>query len=311
MPDCSENLSTVIENHVPSLEELKEVFQKSLTSNFENVHVDIVDCPDLSKPPFNQTSSGFGHNLRIAEVGGPGNLFPGFHIDHQFDIRTIGKVCEHPEASVFGPGAGPWPIVGQNSEMVADVNLKTGKTATRIAEIKPGNQAGDKLYLQRSITEPKFSLMANLALSDADKPSRVVHFKVFVRKGAKNLTHSIRDGLQEHFGERVVSLAGQFIIHSGKAKLHVMPDFPGCPFENNQQVDQWLNYFEMDAPLVCATVMHSHDPGHNLRLEHTHCYSNHGDAGHYHYDVSPETVSYEGWFSPASRIYRIDEVANR
>ncbi|CCD61431.1 DUF1907 domain-containing protein [Caenorhabditis elegans] len=308
MPDCSENLSVVIDNHVPSLEELKMVFQTSLLSNFENVEVNIVDCPDLSKPPFNQKSSGFGHNLRIAEVGGPGNLYPGFHIDHQFDIPKIGKVCEHPEAAVFGPGAGPWPIVGQNCEMVADVNLKTGEVGTRIAEI---NSNSDKRYVQRIIDEPKFSLMANLALSDADKSSTVVHFKASVRKGEKNLTNCIRDGLQEHFGKKIVSLAGQFIIQTGKARLHVMPDFPGCPFENNAEVDKWLNYFEMSAPLICATVMHSYDPGHNLRLEHTHCYSDHGDAGHYHYDVTPETVSYEGWFAPASKIYRIDEIKNR
>ncbi|PIC28115.1 hypothetical protein B9Z55_020137 [Caenorhabditis nigoni] len=308
MLDCSENLSTVIENHVPSLEELKEVFQNSLKLNFETAEVDIVDCPDLSKSPFHQTSSGFGQNLRIAEVGGPGNLYPGFHINHEFDIKTIGKVCEHPEASVFGPGAGPWPVVGQNCEMVADVNLKTGKVGTRIAEI---DIKTDKLYVQRSIDVPKFSLMANLALSDADNSSRVVHFKASVRTGQKNVTNCIRDGLQEHFGEKVVSLAGQFIIHSGQAKLHVMPHFPGCPFENNEEVDKWLNYFTMSAPLVCTTVMHSYDPGYNLRLEHTHCYSDHGDAGHYHYDVTPESVSYEGWFAPASRIYRIDEVANR
>ncbi|KAF1750603.1 hypothetical protein GCK72_017154 [Caenorhabditis remanei] len=305
MPDCSENLSAVIENHVPSLEELKEVFQKSLDANFETVQVDIVDCPNLSEPPFHQTSSGFGQNLKIAEVGGPGNLYPGFHTDHQFDIRTIGKVCEHPEASVFGPGAGPWPVVKKNCEMVADVNLKTGKTATKIAEIY------QEKYRQKIIEEPKFSLMANLALSDADKSAKVVHFKASVRTGEKNVTHCIRDGLQEHFGERPVSLAGQFIIHTGQAKLHVMPHFPGCPFANNEEVDKWLNYFTMDAPLVCATVMHSYDPGHNLRLEHTHCYSEHGDAGHYHYDVTPATVAYEGWFAPAGKVYRIDEVANR
>lgn len=100
-------------------------------------------------------------------------MYPGFHIDHQFDIPKIGKVCEHPEAAVFGPGAGPWPIVGQNCEMVADVNLKTGEVGTRIAEI---NSNSDKRYVQRIIDEPKFSLMANLALSDADKSSTVGKF---------------------------------------------------------------------------------------------------------------------------------------
>ena len=99
----------------------------------------------------------------------------------------------------------------------------------------------------------------------------------------------------------------------------------------------------MPGPLVNVSVIHSYDPGHKLvaleeddvksgfifcrlRLEHTHCYSsqNQGDGGHYHYDVSPETVSYEGWyvdllldfrhnivhfrFAPAQKIYRIDEI---
>ncbi|EGT37601.1 hypothetical protein CAEBREN_29657 [Caenorhabditis brenneri] len=291
MPDCSENLSAVIENYVPSLNELKEVFKSALTSNFETVEVDIVDCPDLSKSPFNQTSSGFGCNLRIAEVGGPGNLYPGFHIDHQFDISTIGKVCEHPEASVFGPGAGPWPVVGQNCEMVADVNLKTGKVGTRIAEcdVKTKDLRSKSIDVQNSY------------ISKYQPGKERKTLQTVLEKDYRNTSER----------SEVVSLAGQFIIHTGQAKLHVMPHFPGCPFKNNEEVDKWLNYFIMNAPLVCTTVMHSYDPGHNLRLEHTHCYSDHGDAGHYHYDVTPETVSYEGWFAPASKIYRIDEVANR
>lgn len=81
----------------------------------------------------------------------------------------------------------------------------------------------------------------------------------------------------------------------------------------------------MKAPLVCASVFHSYDPGHKLRMEHTHCYSEHGDAGmhtsgsvfsrlrfialgHYHYDTTPDTVVYEGWFTAAEKIYRIDEI---
>ncbi|CAB3397608.1 unnamed protein product [Caenorhabditis bovis] len=308
MPDCSKNLSKIIDNFKPSLDELKNVFQNALLKNFENVSVDVVACPDLSKSPFNQQSSGFGKNLRIAEVGGPGNLFPEFHPDHQFDIREIAKVCDSPSASVIGPGAGPWPIVGVNNEMVADVNLKTNKTSTKIAKI---DEESPKGYAISIVAEPKFSLMANLALSEADETIDVVHLKVSKRRGTNNLTVCLREGLEAHFGNKLVSMAGVFIIREGKAKLHVMPDFPGCPFENAEHVDKWLRYFEMDAPLVCTTVIHSTDPGHNLRLEHTHCYSEHGDGGHYHYDTTPDTVVYEGWFAPSEKIYRIDEIGNR
>ncbi len=50
---------------------------------------------------------------------------------------------------------------------------------------------------------------------------------------------------------------------------------------------------EPDSPLVCTSVFVSNDK-HNLdlRQEHTHFYSKHGDAGHYHYDTTPETVEY-------------------
>lgn len=46
--------------------------------------------------------------------------------------------------------------------------------------------------------------------------------------------------------------------------------------------------------------------GLDLRVEHTHCFSTHGEGGHYHEDVSPETVVYEGYFTPAERLFRID-----
>ena len=35
---------------------------------------------------------------------------------------------------------------------------------------------------------------------------------------------------------RVVTLAGIFIMHEGEAKLHVMPDFPGCPWKETAEV---------------------------------------------------------------------------
>ncbi len=103
------------------------------------------------------------------------------------------------------------------------------------------------------------------------------------------------------------------------------PDFPVDPWKKESEiVDDWLRYFEMNAPLVCATVLHSTDTavgeccsvslspsplqGLGLRLEHTHCYSDHGDAGHYHYDTTPECVEYEAFIAPVNRIYRIDRI---
>ena len=44
-----------------------------------------------------------------------------------------------------------------------------------------------------------------------------------------------------------------------------------------------------------------------LRLEHTHCFSDHGAGGHYHYDSTPEQAEYLGYFTVCDRLFRIDE----
>ncbi|EPB71986.1 hypothetical protein ANCCEY_08910 [Ancylostoma ceylanicum] len=221
------------------------------------------------------------------------------------NVEDVCKECHAPSSFVFGPGAGPWPVVGRNCEMVADANFASSKVATKIASLVEGHSTPYKMSI---IDSPKFSLMANLAVSGEPGPAEVVHCKCSVRVGKDNFPETIRKGLAKHYGKMCVSLGGVFLMREGEAKLHVMPDFPGCPFKAREEVDKWLRFFTMKAPLVCASVFHSYDPGHKLRLEHTHCYSEHGDAGHYHYDTTPETVVYEGWFTAAEKIYRIDEI---
>lgn len=46
--------------------------------------------------------------------------------------------------------------------------------------------------------------------------------------------------------------------------------------------------------------------GLDLRVEHTHCFSHHGEGGHYYIDTTPDTVEYLGYFMPAEFVYRID-----
>jgi hypothetical protein len=35
--------------HMPSLEDIAEFMQKRLKDNFDDTHVSVVDCPDLTK----------------------------------------------------------------------------------------------------------------------------------------------------------------------------------------------------------------------------------------------------------------------
>ncbi|XP_048046005.1 ester hydrolase C11orf54 homolog isoform X3 [Megalobrama amblycephala] len=82
--------------------------------------------------------------------------------------------------------------------------------------------------------------------------------------------------------------------------------FSICPLNTSEDVDNWLRHFEVSAPLIFQTVMVSKDPGLDLRVEHTHGFSHHGEGGHYYIDTTPNTVEYLGYFLPAELLYRID-----
>ena len=55
-----------------------------------------------------------------------------------------------------------------------------------------------------------------------------------------------------------------------------------------------------------SSIIFFFSQGLDLRIEHFHCFSDHGEGGHYHYDVTPDDVHYTGFFSLAEKLYRID-----
>ncbi|XP_020628436.1 ester hydrolase C11orf54 homolog [Orbicella faveolata] len=126
------------------------------------------------------------------------------------------------------------------------------------------------------------------------------------RTGDENFITCMRHTLAGHYGNRPVGVGGVFVIEKGKAKIHIMPKFSETPLKTDTDVNNWLKFYNMSAPLVCVGVFESHDPGLDLRIEHFHCFSDHGEGGHYHYDVTPVDVQYTGFFSLAEKVYRID-----
>jgi len=249
-------------------------------------------------------------SVRIGEVGGVANILPHTNKHKSYNLKKIAETCELPNGFLLGPGAGPWPVVGCNCEMVANCSFanEQPKLGNRIAKIVPETNE----YLQETINSADFALMANLLVSEG-LPGQVLRVYAKQRIGPdnkeqSNFTNTLRQALADHYGTEPVSLGGVFLLKSGKAKMHVMPDFPAQQMANEKEVNEWLKYFEMTAPIVCASVFHSHDPGYSLRMEHTHCFSDHGDSGHYHYDTTPDDVEYEGYFVHAETIYRIDQV---
>ncbi|TKC47919.1 hypothetical protein EI555_012961 [Monodon monoceros] len=118
--------------------------------------------------------------------------------------------------------------------------------------------------------------------------------------------------LLEKYSEKYHDLGFALLANlfaKGKSEdSYIMPaEFSSCPLNSDEDVNKWLRFYEMKAPLVCLPVFISRDPGFDLRLEHTHCFSHHGEGGHYHYDNTPDIVEYLGYFLPAEFLYRIDQ----
>ncbi|KAL1471724.1 hypothetical protein MTO96_023551 [Rhipicephalus appendiculatus] len=239
---CRRQRSPSISSTVPSLEDVAKVLNDGLKSTFEHVEVSVVDCPDLKEKPFMLASEGICGKPCLADVGGVPYLVPIVQKDKTFLTHLV-----------IGAGAGPFNVVGVNSEMMH--NMKYGDKPFNNSHYAKINEDGSYELGRFTTSCCEFGLMANLMISEG-KPGKVI------RVSAKKRT--------------------------GKAKLHVMPKFSTAPLLTNEAMNSWLKFFEMEAPLVCLSVFVSHDPGWDLRIEHTHCFSDHKQGGHYHYDTTPE-----------------------
>ena len=299
-----ETMSLPVESkklHVPNLEELSEILKSGLLKNFASVNVEVVDCPDLTKTPFNLSAPGLGGSPRIADIGGPPYLIPFVDKTKNYDFSKITDAIELPDAFVIGAGAGPHQFVGTNSEMMP--NLVTGKNAvngSRVCKI-----SGDQYELVKlSDDQSCCSLLMNIFASKG-LAGKVVKISARKRIGAENFVSCLRKTLNKKYDNEPVGMGGVFLLKSGAVKCHVMPKFSDTPLNNDDDVNNWLKFFNMPAPMMFFSVFVSSDPGLDLRVEHSHGYGE-NSGGHYHYDVTPEEVEYEAYYNVADLVYRVD-----
>jgi hypothetical protein len=160
--------------------------------------------------------------------------------------------------------------------------------------------------IQLPKTESKMSLLGNLFLSEG-KTTQVLSIKCRTRSGDKNFVSCINSILRDAYPNDCIGLGGVFCAAKGKLKIHVMPKFSETPLKSDKDVEEWLNFYEMDAPFTCLSVMVSRDPGLDLRLEHSHGFNlEKGQGGHYHYDTTPDIVEYTAYYNIAEVCYRVD-----
>lgn len=129
------------------------------------------------------------------------------------------------------------------------------------------------------------------------------------RTGEENFISAIRVALDQRFKNKTIALGGVFLLKNGSAKQHVMRDFSKTPIYCEEELNKWLTFFDMKSELInCGTLVSNDNLDLDLRLQHFHNFSvssNHG--GHYHYDVTPESCEYEGYFNIGERLIRVDK----
>lgn len=307
----------------PSLDKIAKILAPALKANYKEATVSVEQCPDLRAAPFHLAAEGLSGNECVADIGGQPHLFPKPLLNKQYSLISMAKEMEMSQdrGQLLGAGAGPFHVIGVNSELAPNLSWQSGfdnvKNQTYYTKID--GSGGKPTAVCSESPTCDCALMMNL-YGSAGTPGPVLKITARSRVGEqKSFTECIRRALYDAYGEETpVSMGGAFLIKSGKAYFHVMPDFPPeseLPFKSPKQLNDWLTYHNFEAPIVCLSVFHSADPGKKLglRMEHTHCFSIDGGnrGGHYHHDLEPgsgvEEVEYEAYLNTAKTIYRIDK----
>ncbi|XP_015117024.1 ester hydrolase C11orf54 homolog [Diachasma alloeum] len=296
---------------VPSLQEIKNVVSPALAENFSEVFVEVVDCPDLTQQPFTLAAAGLGGVKKILEVGGPSFLLPIPQRHKIYELKSIldcinDKKMEK-RAFVVGAGAGPWPRLSKNCEMMMNVvvSAKDLKNETRLSWVG----RNEECILEESLgNDTRFALLANLYVSEGT-PEKVLKVHAKKRTGKLDFIATMQKALQAHYKDKLVGLGGTFLFKQGKVRQHVMRDFSTAPLTTENALNNWLKFYEMSAPLVAVGTFVSAQTDLDLRVQHFHSFSHHGEGGHYHIDTTPDIAEYLGYFGVAESLYRIDQPA--
>ncbi|XP_026290075.1 ester hydrolase C11orf54 homolog [Frankliniella occidentalis] len=289
----------------PPLEEVATVLSKGLQDVFSHVSVEVVDCPDLTQQPFTLARQGLGGKTALVESGGVPFLLPLVNREKLYEMQDFGKLTGLESFLIIGAGAGPWPHAGTNCELMANLSVDGNKVdnQSRIAKVDPK----DKSCLLETLPEKetRHALLGNLFCTEG-KPGKVLKVHCRHRIGEDDFVTSLRKALASHYKNEAVGLGGTFLLKEGKARQHVMPDFSLTPLHTEEDLSKWLRFFNMSAPLIAVGTLISADPGLDLRVQHFHSFSHHGEGGHYHNDTTPNTAEYLGYFNLGESVIRVD-----
>ena len=307
----------------PPLEELAQVVRDGMQANYAVVDVEVTDCPDLRT--LGCASPGIGGSTVLLEVGGEPYAHNPSYRHVTFDMAEMASDCGQADGSIFGAGmAFPGVLDGHCGEVIATLQ------AGRVNRSKVARVGGQRECIVEPYASTRHCGLSNLFLSEG-RPGPVLKVSVERRIGSeRSFTQALRKSLQAHPdigaggappGARQVGMGGVFVIEAGQIRSHIMPDYECIAHqyydtEAEEVVADFLQFYEHMGPdLLCLAVFWTGDPtGGQLHLresgEHTHFFHMRdlNQAGHYHYDVSPDTIRYTGYFNVAAELARIGDI---
>ena len=301
-----------------SLDKISDALQSGLSSNYKVVEVSIVDCPNLRD--WDCPSEGISGNQKIIDVGGEPYMHDPKFIGAEFDYEEISKMIGSEKSYALGAGSGAMSCLdGHCGELVINENLITDESKSIIARVGKNKECIAEKYTAR-----KHGGLGNVFYTDGVR-GKVIKIKIKGRSGEQgSLTQVMRKALSDNLKIKDnghIALAGVFRILNGKIRSHVQPDYKDIKHEyyDSEQmkcVKDFLQFYEPVGPeLQSYCVLWTGDPtGGNLNLresgEHTHfhSYTKENVAGHYHFDVTPEEIEYEGYFNTAEEVHRVNNI---
>ncbi len=301
-----------------SLEQISEALKKGLQKNYKLVEISIVDCPNLKQ--WDCPAEGLSGNQKIIDVGGEPYMHDKKLIGAEFDYEEIAKKIGSEKSYALGAGSGAMSCLGGHcGELVINENLITNESRSIIAQVDENQKCKSSKYTAR-----KHGGLGNIYYSDG-KPGKVIKIMIKGRSGKQgSLPQAMRTALKEKLStenDNHFAVAGVFRILNGKIKSHVQPDYDTIKHEyydpkQMKCVKDFLKFYEPIGPhFQCYSILWTGDPtGGKLNLresgEHTHFHSYKGtqDAGHYHFDVTPEEIEYECYFNIPEEVHRVNNI---
>ena len=301
-----------------SLDKISEALQSGLKKNYHQVEVSVQDCPNLKE--WGCPAEGISGNERIIDVGGEPYMHDPKHLGAEFDYEEISKKIGSEKSYALGAGSGAMSCLdGHCGELVINENLITSESKSIIARVGTNKECIAEKYTAR-----KHGGLGNVYYTDGVK-GKVIKIKIKGRSGDQgSLPQAMRKALSDNLpikDNEHIALAGVFRILNGKIKSHVQPDYADIKHEyydakQMKCIKDFLQFYEPVGPeLQGYSILWTGDPtGGNLDLresgEHTHfhSYTKENVAGHYHFDVTPNDIEYEGYFNIAKEVHRVNNI---